>query len=303
MNLVVTMVVKNEEFYIDMAIRSVVDFVFGVCIIDTGSSDRTLSVISNLSTLYPKKIYWESKKFCEGEGRFPNDYDEMVSRNYAIEKVLEIFGGDYILVLDGDEVVNQRYFEVFEDVKRLGAKTFGHATNIPASPYLVWGGDEYYTIWSNKWRLFDPHVRAWSTDLNVKFTRRPTGHMIAKVVGREEDLHHEYVTEDNVHFHLHRSFGPKSLYRYLSKANFLASNPLAKLSPEFTGTEACKNLGIEYKDIFNQELFMEKFPNYFDDGKFVPTGVDEGWVGSLKPMTHPLPKFVVDKWKDWGYWI
>jgi hypothetical protein len=127
--------------------------------------------------------------------------------------------------------------------------------------------------------------------------------MIAKVVGREEDLHHEYVTEDNVHFHLHRSFGPKSLYRYLSKANFLASNPLAKLSPEFTGKEACTNLGIEYKDIFDQELFMEKFPNYFDDGKFVPTGVDEGWVGSLKPMTHPLPKFVVDKWKDWGYWI
>jgi glycosyltransferase involved in cell wall biosynthesis len=289
------MVVKNEQFYIEMALRSVIDFVDGVFVIDTGSIDNTLNILYSLKILYPK-LYFEQKKFCESSDRFPPDYDEVISRNYAIERALNIFGDNsWIIILDGDEVLNPRYFECLSDAINVGAKTFGHSTNVPASPYLVWGEEKYYVTWSDKWKLFDPHVRAWNTNLNVRFVRRlQQGHMILKEVGKEEDLHHEYVTTDNVHFHLHRGFGPKCLYRFINRINF-----------ECTGREACKNLGIEYKDIFNQKLLMEKFPKYFDsDGKFIPPfDMDLSWKSSFKPMTHPLPDYVVEKWKRWGYWV
>lgn len=295
MKKVVVMVVKNEQFYIEMAVRSVIDFVDGVCVIDTGSIDNTINILSFLKISY-SKLYFEQKKFCESSDRFPPDYDEVISRNYAIERALNIFGDNsWIIILDGDEVLNQRYFECLNGAINVGAKTFGHSTNVPASPYLVWGEEKYYVTWSDKWKLFDPHVRAWNTNLNVRFVRRPVvGHMILKEVGREEDLHHEYVTTDNVHFHLHRGFGPKCLYRYINRINF-----------ECTGREACKNLGIEYKDIFSQELLMEKFPEYFDENKkFIPPfDTDSSWRSSFKPMTHPLPDYVVEKWRSWGYWV
>ncbi len=294
MRKLVIMVVKNEEFYIEMAIRSVIDYVDVIYVLDTGSIDNTLNVLFTLKQMFYPKLLFEQKKFCESSDRFPPDYDEVISRNYAIERGLELFDATWIIILDGDEVLNARYFEVLEEANKADAKTFGHSTNVPASPYLVWGEEKYYTTWSDKWKLFDPHVRAWDTRLEVRFVRRPVvGHMILKVVGREEDLHHEYVTTDTIHFHLHRGFGPKCLYRFINRINF-----------ECTGRDACKNLGIEYKDIFNQKLLMEKFPQYFKDGKFLPPfDTDLSWRSSFKPMTHPLPKFVVETWRKWGYWI
>jgi len=296
MKTVVPMVVKNEEFYIDMAIRSVADHVDGVYVLDTGSTDETFLKVQHLQRTY-KNIKYEYKKFCVGNERFPADYDEVISRNYCIEKAIQTFGDvGWIIILDGDEILNERYFEVFEEAKASGAKTIGHATSIPASPYLVWNEEKYFTTWSDKWRLFDPHVRAWSTQLNVRFIRRKENisHMILKVVGREEDLHHEYVMTDHVHFHLHRSFGPKSLYRYIFGINM-----------EVTGREACAKIGIDYADIFNQSLITRKFPQYFEvNGKFVPPyNLDKTWMSNFAAISHPLPHFVVEKWKFWGYWL
>jgi glycosyltransferase involved in cell wall biosynthesis len=290
------MVIKNEEFYIDMAIRSVVRHVDGIYVLDTGSTDGTIQKITDLQKTYGN-IICESKKFCVGDGRFPSDYDEVVSRNYAIDKAIQTFGDvSWIIILDGDEILNDRYFEDFENAKASGSKTIGHATNIPVSPYLVWNEEKYFTTWSDKWHLFDPHVRAWSTQLDVKFVRRKENisHMILKVVGREEDLHHEYVMTDNVHFHLHRSFGPKSLYRYIFGINM-----------EVTGREACAKIGIDYSDIFNQELIMTKFPQYFDyRGKFIPPfNLDKNWMNNFAAISHPMPNFVIDRWKSWGYWL
>lgn len=78
------MIVKNEEKYLKRCVDSVSDLVDEVIIVDTGSSDETINIASQLT----KKVY---KK------EFNGNFAEM--RNYAINQAQN----DWILFLDADE--------------------------------------------------------------------------------------------------------------------------------------------------------------------------------------------------------
>lgn len=75
---------KNEENLIEDALKSIVNVVDEIIIVDTGSSDNTV----NICKKYTDKIYnynWE------------DDFSK--ARNYSISKA----NGDWILVIDADE--------------------------------------------------------------------------------------------------------------------------------------------------------------------------------------------------------
>lgn len=78
------MIVRNEEKYLEQCLKSVVNLVDEIIIVDTGSIDST----KEIALKYTNKIYDFS--WC-------NDFS--AARNYSISKA----GHEYILVVDGDE--------------------------------------------------------------------------------------------------------------------------------------------------------------------------------------------------------
>ena len=85
--------VKNEENFINYAIKSVINFVDLIIIFDTGSTDKTAAIIQNLAKEYPNKIVFEEKGLCD-QARHTRLRQEMVDKTKT----------DWFMILDGDEV-------------------------------------------------------------------------------------------------------------------------------------------------------------------------------------------------------
>lgn len=82
------MIVRNEEKYLENCLKSVVELVDEIIIVDTGSIDSTKTI----ALKYTDKVY----KFL-----WCNDFS--AARNYSISKA----GHEYILVIDGDEKLEE----------------------------------------------------------------------------------------------------------------------------------------------------------------------------------------------------
>ncbi len=88
-----TMVVKNEEATVERWINSWKDIVDYYLIIDTGSSDNTLELMTDLLKDYPGRIY-QDEWVSHG-----------VNRNKAYNILYEMDNIDYILMIDADETL------------------------------------------------------------------------------------------------------------------------------------------------------------------------------------------------------
>ncbi|MCM3238364.1 glycosyltransferase family 2 protein [Heyndrickxia oleronia] len=88
------MIVKNEEKVLDRCLTSVVNSVDEIIIVDTGSIDQTKEIASRYTT----KIY---------DFEWINDFS--AARNFAASKAT----GEWILVLDADEYVDEENFTDF----------------------------------------------------------------------------------------------------------------------------------------------------------------------------------------------
>jgi len=81
------MIVKDEEYFLDQCLSSAADHVDEIIVVDTGSIDSTLEIAAR----YTDKLF-----------EFPWDNDFSAARNYSIAQAQ----GDWILVLDADEVIS-----------------------------------------------------------------------------------------------------------------------------------------------------------------------------------------------------
>jgi len=81
------MIVKNAEKTIEKCIKSVEHLVDEIVIVDTGSTDKTVSILNKIPNVNLYHFSW-----C-------NDFS--AARNFSLEKTT----GDYILVIDDDEFV------------------------------------------------------------------------------------------------------------------------------------------------------------------------------------------------------
>jgi CDP-glycerol glycerophosphotransferase (TagB/SpsB family)/glycosyltransferase involved in cell wall biosynthesis len=88
------MIVKNEEKVIERCLSSVVKFIDEIVIVDTGSIDNTKEIASK----YTSKIY---------DFKWIDDFS--AARNFAASKA----SGEWILVLDADEYVDEDNFKEF----------------------------------------------------------------------------------------------------------------------------------------------------------------------------------------------
>ncbi|CAI9385717.1 MULTISPECIES: glycosyltransferase [Bacillaceae] len=88
------MIVKNEERVLDRCLASVAHLVNEIIIVDTGSTDKTMDIAKK----YTSKVY-----------EFEWIQDFSAARNYAAEKAT----GDWILVLDADEYIDEENYQGF----------------------------------------------------------------------------------------------------------------------------------------------------------------------------------------------
>lgn len=114
MKLSLAMIVKNEEEKLARCLDSVKNYVDEIVIVDTGSTDRT----KEIALSFGAKIY--DFEWCK---------DFSKARNFSIEKTT----GDYVLVLDADNVLlqfdKQSVLKTLEGQKVLGlAEIVNHYT-------------------------------------------------------------------------------------------------------------------------------------------------------------------------------
>ena len=89
------MIVKNEAANLAQCLTSVKDLVDEMVVLDTGSSDRTLEIAKEFGAITASQEWGD---------------DFAIARNEALKLVT----GDWVLVLDGDEVFN---INAIKDVK------------------------------------------------------------------------------------------------------------------------------------------------------------------------------------------
>jgi glycosyltransferase involved in cell wall biosynthesis/Flp pilus assembly protein TadD len=91
------MIIKDEEKYLARCLASVKPIVDEMIVVDTGSVDRS----KDIATVMGAKVY--DYEWC-------NDFAK--ARNYSLEKA----SGDWILILDGDEVISPLDYKKFSRI-------------------------------------------------------------------------------------------------------------------------------------------------------------------------------------------
>jgi glycosyltransferase involved in cell wall biosynthesis len=98
MEISLCMIVKNEEDVLGRCINSVKTIVDEIIVVDTGSTDNTISIAEKLGA----KIY---------NFQWINDFSS--ARNYAFSKATK----EYILWLDADDIFNPKDIDRFKELK------------------------------------------------------------------------------------------------------------------------------------------------------------------------------------------
>jgi GT2 family glycosyltransferase/ADP-heptose:LPS heptosyltransferase/lipoprotein NlpI len=91
------MIVKNEETQLGRCLTNLKSIVDEMIIVDTGSSDKTREI----ATIFGAKVY---------EYKWANDFSE--ARNFSISRA----SGDWIFVMDADEIISPDDFEEFQKI-------------------------------------------------------------------------------------------------------------------------------------------------------------------------------------------
>lgn len=93
------MIVKNEEMHITRCLKSVADLVDEIIVVDTGSEDRTVEIVSQ----YTAKIY-----------SYPWQEDFSDARNYSFSKA----SMDFCMWMDADDVLEETEKDKFLHLKQ-----------------------------------------------------------------------------------------------------------------------------------------------------------------------------------------
>ncbi len=247
---------RNDEYYIDMAIKSVLPYVAGVYIFDNGSDDNTVKIIRSFNDskivleqeLYPTP-YADSevdKAETHPYWRWDERYDgcslEAHTRNYAMRRCREIFNPAWLISIDADEVVTKLLFNRLNQLDLKIVTSIDHSTD-------RFIDSEHIAREPNTWGYmrYDPHIRCWQSELPMKWMRqhRDYGHVrimgpqeytdnveiepsssyndwlkqVTRYYGNGKVEENRIILYDILHIHLHRMFGPKSVYFFKNYGN------------------------------------------------------------------------------------
>jgi len=281
----VVLVVRDEEFYIDMCLDSILPYIDCLYILDTGSKDRTVEIIFEFGEKYPNKILLEFGNFG-GDRRFALDYRESEARNYALTRAKELYNSDWIICMDADEVYTSNFWNLFSTIDP-DVGSIGHSTDCPTTPTTMSRHPLSMVNWGPH-KLHDPHCRIWNVHkYNVEWINPKNRHVILSHNG-SDDLVCDLIIDETVHFHFHHIFGPKSFYSWVNKGLL---------------TQPGNGSGLLSEDIYHQEVYEKNYPQLFNErNKFVPP---KEMFKNITDVSVPisekskLSNFVIEKWNNW----
>ena len=294
MKKIVVMVVRDEEFFIRMGLESILPYVDGVYILDTGSKDSTLQILNESRNAYKGKLVFEQGDFG-GDRRFAQGYREKDARNHAVERAIQHFDPDWITCMDADEIFLPQFWEAFGTKITMNNYAVGHPTEmlISTNPVRIGRHPEKMVNWSHvkaTQLLHDPHVRTWNTRKNkVRWEHFPNRHVILSSNG-VADLSCDVVLEEPIHFHFHHTFGAKAIYTWIFGEHRIDPHSPDGLLPN------------EY--VYSQEKYKLEYPQLFNNkGQFTPpiSAFREAIKHSVElPKQYNIPSVVLQRWEEWG---
>jgi hypothetical protein len=208
------MVLRDDEYYVDMAIKSVLPFVKGIYIQDQMSVDGGYEKILELQKReYGNKIVVE-RVDTGTPVRFHPNYNEPLYRTMAIHRAEEIFSPKWMLRIDADDIFTEYFFKRIEsllvgDPQFEGVRVCGDRP-ISKDYWATEGANELgITQWSPEGGRFgDPHTQLWKAG-KYYFNKNPamTGFFHCILTPDPQPV---YWLPGLCNFHLHRLFGPKA---------------------------------------------------------------------------------------------
>jgi len=231
--------VKNEENFVEYALRSVVDVVDSIIVFDTGSTDATVAKIQKVQREYPDKIVFEEKGAVDKQGH-----------TKLRQEMLERTTTEWFMILDGDEVWTKRALAEAVEIIRAGGPL-----ECLVAPFYACVGDVYhehkapgkYTIFSKRGN-FTP-----------RFLKRARGlHWVGEydhdtlVDGEGKVLYNEHTTQ-----FLHHKFWHLTHLRRSSEVDVYSSGVVRKYKEIPTFTLIGRKITEPVPEVFLKE--SEKF--------------------------------------------
>ena len=210
MRIAAFMVLKNDVFYLPMALQSVRPYVIGVYVQDQGSTDGSWKFLKDLQAKDGENLIVEQTD--TGLERFDKEYNEPYYRTIAVERCEEHFKPDWILKLDADEIYTEDFFRrlfrndlLVKDAQwnaiRVAGDRFISETHRSVHPTAIEMSPEGIPF-------VDPHTQLWRAGMGVKYTSNPAFQRFHPIL--IPDPQPQYWMQGICNIHLHRTFGPKA---------------------------------------------------------------------------------------------
>ncbi|MDP3733683.1 MAG: polysaccharide deacetylase family protein [Nanoarchaeota archaeon] len=231
----VCMIVKNEEAYLAQCLSSVQGLADEIIIVDTGSTDRT----KEIAVEFTEKIFQFS--WCD---------DFAAARNESLKQAT----GDWILILDADEVLNQDQFPLLQQAL-YNKDTAGY--RLLTQNY---SNDSSISGWMpvQEKNMYAQTAQGWYPSVKVRLFRRQKEHYF---IGRVHEMVDETIQNNAgkmafldvpVHHYgtLRETAAKTQTYLELSKQKVTA-NPM--------NAKAYYELGIQHKELGDYSRAEEAF--------------------------------------------
>ena len=265
MKIAAFLVVKNDEFYVDMAIKSVLPYVCGIYVQDQMSGDGTYEKVMELQQANMGEMSVDS--IVTILPKFDLKYNEPFFRSMAVERCEQIFNPDWILKLDADEIYTERFFNLLNDMDleefsavRVAGDRFISKTRRSVHP-------SSFEIAPDGTPFVDPHTQLWRAGRGVRYVKNPAFTHFHPIL--DPDPWPQYWMPGVCNIHLHRLFGPKA------KA-FWAE-------------------GIDVMDPDKPLYPPTSCPNWYNS---------DINLGNSEEVDFKWPDYVLEKWASWegGIW-
>jgi hypothetical protein len=269
MRIAAYMVVKDDAYYVDMAIKSVLQYVCGVYVQDQFSEDGTQDVVNKIKSDDPGGNRIVMERFHTGSGRFSSGYDEPKWRSLAVARCEELFFPHWILKLDADEIYTQYFFEKLIELERelvlenfvsvrVSGDRFISKTRRSIHPTSIEMSDKGFPF-------VDPHNQLWRAFMGMKYIQNPAFTRFHPIL--HPDPFPQYWLPGICNIHLHRTFGPKSLPFWQEGGD-----------PPMQGPP--------YNPPSQSKKWYESDIN----------------LGNSEEACFDWPDYVLQKWEKWGCW-
>lgn len=244
----VCMIVKNEETHLEQCLSSVQGLADEIIIVDTGSIDKT----KDIAAQFTNKIY--DFTWCD---------DFAAARNESLTHA----GGDWILILDADEVLSSEQFSLLQQA--LYAKTVAGYRLLTQN----YSNDSSISGWMpvHTKNTYARAAQGWYPSVKVRLFRRRREHYFTGKVHEmvDETIRNQAGKVEFLDVPVHH-YG--TLMETPIKTGSYLELSKQKVMDNPANAKAYYELGIQHKELgeyhFAEEAFMQSL--YVDDSSLSP---------------------------------